>query len=390
MDALARFATALFASLAEAAPYLVIGYLVVALLREFVPAATLSRYLGGRGAAPLFRALGIGTLLPVCSCGSIPVGIGLFRSGASVGTVLALMTSSPAISPVSFVLGYTLLGPELLAALVGTVLVGSFLLGLAGNRLFEGSGFRVQGPGVSNQGTFRQLNPEPRILNPGWFRRAVRWAFWDLGADVSLDLLIGLSVAAAILAFVPTEWTTAWLGHSSLWAMLAVILISIPMYTCSVPAMLVMNSLLVSGATPGAAVAFLIAGPASNLGELNAIRGAMGNRAAAFYSAALVVVALVGGMVTDQVVFRHETYAPPAVEVTGTEQVARSIAQGAGDGERSQTAGSLLPASSLRHVPAWHYPFVVVLVAVMALGIARRVGRRNAPHCDDDSQPRCP
>jgi hypothetical protein len=109
----------------------------------------------------------------------------------------------------------------------------------------------------------------------------------------------------------------------------------------------------------------------------------MGNRAAAFYSAALVVVALVGGMVTDQVVFRDSTYTPPAAEAT-------SVEHGVDDNERSQTAGSLLPASSLRHVPAWHYPFVVVLVAVMTLGIARRIGCRNAPHCDDDSQPRSP
>jgi uncharacterized membrane protein YraQ (UPF0718 family) len=380
MDALSRFASALFDSLAESAPYLVIGYLLVALIREYVPPATLTKYLGGRGLRPLFNALGIGALLPVCSCGSIPLGVGLYRSGAAVGTVLTLMTSSPAISPVSLALGYTLLGPRLLLTLVAVVLVGSFLIGLLANRWLAGSGYWVQGSADNPIAGPCHLNPEPKTLNAGRLRRAVRWAYWDLGADVSLDLLIGLAVAAAVIAFLPAEWTTYWLGQSNIWAMLCVILVSIPMYTCSVPAMLIMHGLLLTGAGPGSAVAFLVAGPASNLGELSAIRGSMGNRAAAYYSAALVVVALAGGIITDQIVFSGAPYVPPAVDVANAEQRAQGAEQGAANDEQTDTPRSQLPAAGLAHVPAWHYPFVVMLVGVMALGIVRRIGSSRNRH----------
>lgn len=349
MELANRFFTALVTSLAEAAPYLVIGYLVVALVHEFVPTETLTRHLGGNGIQPLFKALGIGALLPVCSCGSIPIGLGLAQSGAAFGTVLALMTSSPSISPVSVALGYSLLGPKLLLVFLVTVLVGSFLIGWFGNLWLRPPRSELTVDRVPDDCCSSDINP----TSGGRIRRAVQWAYGELGADVSVDLLVGLSVAAAITAFLPHEWITAALGGSSVWAMLAVVLVSIPLYTCSVPAMLIMHSLLVAGASPGSAVAFLIAGPASNLGELNAIRGSMGGRTAAYYSACLVAVALAGGLFTDQVVFRNNTYAPTSVPVSGTAEL----------------------------VPGWHYPFVIVLVAVMIYGILRRVRGHRSPRC---------
>jgi uncharacterized protein len=348
MDLANRFCTAIITSLAEAAPYLVIGYLVVALIREFVSTETLTRHLGERGVRPLLKALGIGALLPVCSCGSIPIGVGLARSGAGLGTVLALMTSSPSISPVSVALGYTLLGPKLLVTFLATVLVGAFLIGWFGNALLQ----PPRAAAKPDKGSDNCCDTDDLAATGGSIRRALRWAYGDLGADVSVDLLVGLSVAAAITAFLPHDWTTALLGGSSAWAMLAVVVVSIPLYTCSVPAMLIMHSLLLGGASPGSAVAFLIAGPASNLGELNAIRGSMGGRTAVYYSFCLVVVALAGGILADRLLFRDGDYAPPAASAMAAE-----------------------------YVPAWHYPFMIVLVAVIIYGLYRRVQRQHSPTC---------
>lgn len=70
----------------------------------------------------------------------------------------------------------------------------------------------------------------------------------------------------------------------------------------------VIQGLLLLGATPGAAVAYLIAGPATNFGELNAIRNSMGIKPAVYYVAALFIVALVAGLVTDQLVFPNYQY----------------------------------------------------------------------------------
>ena len=63
-------------ALIEAAPYLVAGFVLAAILREFVATETISSWFGGRGIKPLLRAAGVGSLLPICSCGVIPLGIG--------------------------------------------------------------------------------------------------------------------------------------------------------------------------------------------------------------------------------------------------------------------------------------------------------------------------
>jgi uncharacterized protein len=355
MDYLVRFCWALFAYLGESAPYLVVGYLLVAILREYVPAPVLTRHLGGRGAAPLLKALGIGALLPVCSCGSIPLGIGLARSGAAVGTTLTFLASAPAISPVALIVGYTLLGLPLLAVFAVTVVVGSLLLGFFGNRLLPTRDLPIVVPSAETTPTGESdcCVTEVKAGHGAKLRSALRWAFGDLGADVSVDLLMGLAVAAAVVAVLPVEWITLAFGNRHWWSLPVVILIAIPIYTCIVPSLFVVQSLLIAGASPGAAIAFLVAGPATNLGEINAIRGSMGLRAALYYVVVLVAVALTGGLVTDHVLFPGGRYEVPNVDgaVPGGDGWARLAEQ----------------------LPAWHYPFLVVLLVLLVFGLMQRV-----------------
>jgi uncharacterized protein len=355
MDYLIRFLSALYSYLGEAAPYLVIGYLVVALVREYVPESVLTRHLGGRGAAPLLKALGIGSLLPVCSCGTVPLGIGLVRSGAASGTTLTFMTSAPAISPVAIIVGYSLLGLPLLAVFAITVVVGSLLLGVVGNRWLA-SGDRpvvVPAGGANCSAGDDCCVVEKKVGHGARIRSAIHWAFADLGADVSVDLLAGLAVAAAIVAVLPTAWIATAFGNRHWWSILGVILIAVPIYTCTVPSLFIVHSLLIAGASPGAAIAFLVAGPATNLGEINAIRGAMGLRTALYYVLVLVVVGLTGGLVTDQLIFSDGRYAVPKMDGAAS----------LGEGFRNLA----------EQIPAWHDPFLVVLILLLAFGLVQRV-----------------
>ena len=122
--------------------------------------------------------------------------------------------------------------------------------------------------------------------------QTLKWSFFELGPDVSVDITIGLSLAALLLTFLPMEWISSWLGHQDIYTLFYVILLGIPVYACSIPSIPVVQGLLLLGATPGAAVAYMIAGPATNLGELNAIRNSMGLKTALYYAFALVVLAL--------------------------------------------------------------------------------------------------
>ena len=350
------FIIALLFSLAQSAPYIVIGYLVAAGIKEFVPVGMLTRHFGEKGVRPLFHALGIGLILPICSCGVIPLGVGAFKCGSARGTTLTFMTSAPTVAPVAMLLSISLLGVQFTASYVAIALLGSLLIGLLGNWLLGGKAeaeFRasrnlIEAGEQLQDSTHRTLST--KLIG------ALRWAFWDLGSDVSIDLLFGIALAAAILAFVPVDWISSWLGRQSFVTLFYVILVAIPLYTCSTPSIPVVQSLLLKGISPGAAVAYLIAGPATNIGEIAAIKRSMGKGAAALFVAGLISVALLGGMVVDFLIFPH--YLPK------TSPIGSELIHAAGE------APSL--SAAVDAIPAWHYPFIVMLIVTLLLGAFRR------------------
>ncbi len=369
MDHVSLFAAALLQSIAQAAPYVVIGYLVAALIREYVSLATMSRLFASRGWLPLVTATGIGALLPMCSCTVIPVGVGLVKAGAARGTVLTFLTTAPALSPVAVVLALSLLGPTMTALYVGTVLIGALLLGIVANLVL-----------ARGEPSFRATLPanpadEPDIKQRPWYercRRAGKWAFWDLGTEVSVDLVIGLTLAAAILALLPMTWIASWLGTQQFGTLIYVILIGIPVYTCSVPSLPVVQSLLLAGMSPGAAIAYLIAGPATNLGELLVLRRQMGKGATWLFAGGLATMSLGGGLITDHLVYPGYSYQPSPVvgaAPVGTCCVVSFMPV------QGRPAGLSEAAAA---VPTWHWPFVAVLLVTVGSGLVRRASRRMA------------
>ena len=73
MDSVSVFLGALFQALAQGAPYIVMGYLAAAIIREFVPVRVLTSNFSDRGIVPIMRAVGVGAFLPICSCGIMPL-----------------------------------------------------------------------------------------------------------------------------------------------------------------------------------------------------------------------------------------------------------------------------------------------------------------------------
>jgi len=347
----------LFNTLLESAPYIVLGFIIAGILKFCVPQNILQKHLGSRSSASLLKAVGIGSILPLCSCGTIPLGIGLFRSGAAIGNIFAFMTSTPILSPVLVALSLSFLGVKLTVTFILVAVFGSFTIGFIGNRLFKNSNDQSQ-PDCCD----KQFNPnnENNKQPKNKLYQIVKWSFFDLGADVSVDVAIGLSIAALLLSFLPMEWISSWLGQQDFYTLFYVILLGIPVYACSIPSIPVVQGLLLLGATPGAAIAYMIAGPATNLGELNAIRNSMGLKPAVYYTIALIVLALVAGLVTDQIVFPDYQY--HAYRVQGelvVQQCCVPLIFGEGVG-----ATGVSP-----QIPAWHWPFGIALFGIIIFGI---------------------
>jgi uncharacterized membrane protein YraQ (UPF0718 family) len=349
----------LYNTLLESAPYIVLGFLIAGIIRFWVPSNILQRHLGGKTSSALFKSVGVGCVLPLCSCGTIPLGIGLFKSGAAIGNMLAFMTSTPILSPVLITISLKLLGWKLTIVLVLTAIVGSFFTGFAGNRFFRNH----NNNNSEKENKIKYIRSTEDDRSQSKISQALKWSFLDLGADVSFDILIGLGIASILLAVLPLEWISTWLGQQDITTLLYVILLGLPVYACSIPSIPVVQGLLLLGATPGAAIAYMIAGPATNLGELNAIRKSMGPKPSFFYATALIVTALTAGLITDQFVFPDYQY--HAYRVQGelvVQQCCVPLIFGDGIGGPNATVA----------IPGWHYPFAAILFAIIIYGIYKK------------------
>jgi hypothetical protein len=352
----------LFNILLESAPYIILGFLIAGILRFYVPRNVLQQHLGRKSSKTLFKSVGVGCVLPLCSCGTIPLGIGLYKSGASVGNMLAFMTTTPILSPILIALSLKLLGFSLTLTLLLAVIIGGVIMGMLGNHLFgvakNSTAIEPESPEFTPAKPIGPSKSRPKSI------RTLKWSFLELGADVSVDILIGLSIAAVLLTFLPLEWISKWLGQQDLYTLVYVILLGIPVYACSIPSIAVVQGLLLLGATPGAAIAYMIAGPATNLGELNAIRRAMGGKPAGFYALALIILALTAGLVTDHLVFPDYQY--HAYRVQGELVVSQCCVP--------LIFGDTIDAPfSSRMIPSWHWPFAILLFAVIGFGIAKKL-----------------
>lgn len=364
--------TTLINSLLESAPYIVLGFLIAGIIKIWVPKGVLQKHLGENSSKPLIKSVGIGALLPLCSCGTIPLGVGLYRSGAAVGNMLAFMTSTPILSPVLIILSINLLGWKLTLTLIIVAIVGSFIIGSIGNRLFKNrSEERSCQKSVEESKVFTPLKEAgfdrvDRTVNSTKNRviETLRWSFKELGADVSVDIIIGLSIASILLTLLPLELISSYLGQQNISTLIYVILLGIPVYACSIPSIPVVQGLLLLGVSPGAAVAYMIAGPATNLGELNAIRKSMGSRPAIFYTVSLILIALIAGIITDQLVFPNYLY--HAYRVEG-ELIIKNCCVPPIFG--SKVGG----AQQLYSTPLWHWPFAIVLLAITLYGIFKKI-----------------
>ena len=359
MATLDAFLAALLQFSAQAAPWLVLGYVGAGIMREYVPTTALARWFKGGGILAHLRASFTGALLPMCSCTVLPVSVSLSRAGAAPGSVLAFLLSAPAISPVSVLLAVSLLGPLFAACFLGSALLIALLAGLLGDRLLPPAVVPAPVAAVVDQRTWRQRG-----------RSAANWAFRDLAPEVSLDLVVGFAIAAAVLAVLPMGWVASWLGQRDFATLVYVILIGIPMYTCTVPSLPVVQSLMLAGMSPGAGVAFLIAGPVTNIGELMVMRRTLGGRATVLFVAVLGAGSLAAGLAVDHLVF------------------AGSLATA---GVAAPVAGCCLPAfmpgveraadpyAALATIPTWHWPFVAILAVTMLIGVAKRIQHWRAP-----------
>lgn len=305
---LQNFTNAFLAILNGMSPYILLGFLVAGILHAFVRPSAMSRHLGGRGIGPVVKAALFGIPLPLCSCGVLPAAVSLYRRGASKGATTSFLIATPQTGVDSIAATYSLLGLPFailrpLAALTGSI----------------AGGFAVDRNDKSDEKYIKHLSTEDDKLPEGFFAKckaAVRYGFVDMVASVGKWLVIGLIVAALITVFVPDSFFTS-LSRYPLLAMIAVVIVAIPMYICATGSIPIALSLMLKGLSPGIAFVMLMAGPAANFASIILLGKTYGKRTTAVYVGSVVITAILFGLAID-LLLPASWFIPPTGSLSDT------------------------------------------------------------------------
>lgn len=303
-----QFVSGAWAILGQMSPYLLFGFLVAGVLHLLIPTAWVVRHLGGEGVLASLKASAIGVPLPLCSCSVIPVAASLRKQGAGRGPTIAFLISTPQTGVDSIAVTYSMLGGvyamyrPLVALISG--LVGGAVTAQA-TRSEPDPSPEIKEESSDAEDSTCAADPQPGV--GGRLVEMVRYAFITLPADIALALLVGVLISAAITELAPAEFFAPILGGGLL-SMTVMALVGIPMYVCATASVPIAAALVARGVSPGAALVFLMTGPATNAATLATIRSSLGTRTAVAYLLTVFTCAIVGGLSLDAF-FAHTDFA---------------------------------------------------------------------------------
>ncbi len=294
--------------LTQMGPYLLFGFLVAGILSVYIDSEWVERHLGGKGIMPAIKAALFGVPLPLCSCGVIPVSTGIYRHGASRSATTSFLLSTPQTGVDSILVTYALLGPVYavfrpVVALI-TGIVGGGLVQLADKD-------NPSNPDVEVQETDDDCDCDScaDADNPSKISRIMKYGFINLPKDIGSALFIGIMIAGAMAALVPPDYLGGLIGGGII-SILILMAAGVPVYVCATASVPIAAGFIHMGASPGAALAFLIAGPATNAATFTTILKVLGKKTATIYLTTVAVTAVISGLILNWLVPVMENIVP--------------------------------------------------------------------------------
>ncbi len=346
------------------APLLLLGLLMAGILHLMIPRRLIQRLMGGKGILSVMTSAAFGIPLPICSCGVVPIAIELNRKGASKPSTMSFLITTPESGTDSVLITWGLLGPFMAIArpiasfssamLAGVLTIVLFrdhdsvdLKQLEGGRdesacqdhcqedheydSFEGEEnyIGIAGLWLSIRSFFRRINgkvvkatdetiesetngiPLSKI-----FRQIWRYAFIEMADEIVFSLMVGLLLAGMVIIALPDNLTMYGL-EKGIVPMLIMLAASVPLYMCASASTPIAAALIAKGISPGAAMVFLLAGPATNATTIIMLTKQFGSGFVRIYLGSIIAGALISGYLFDCILVFFGLHIIPTVSMGG-------------------------------------------------------------------------
>jgi uncharacterized membrane protein YraQ (UPF0718 family) len=269
--------------------WFLVGFLAAGAVAEFVPRSFIARHFGNNDIRSLLKAALSGLVASTCSCGAIPMAVSLREKGASTAVALTFLLATPWSGVPQFLVLSNFLGVANTALLMACALIAAFLSGLILSRLehkglIEGSRSHtvLAGNGSSSDDCIECVADQGNV-RPNRFISVLHHA-WDNFRDLGKYLVIGLALAAAASAFVPSPTVQRFLGVSETpWSILLAVPISAIIELCSEGFSVLAGQLYTMGASLGVVFVMLMVGVTTDITEITVVWGKFGRRSAVAY-----------------------------------------------------------------------------------------------------------
>ncbi|MAG15291.1 MAG: hypothetical protein CL874_05385 [Dehalococcoidales bacterium] len=316
--------------LVDVLPFLALGFFLSGVINEFIPTGWVEKHLGGKGIKPLIYSSLVGTALPICCIGSLPVAVSLHQKGARLGPVLAFLVATPATSIPALLVSYALLGIKFTVFIFFAVITMGLIAGLAGNLIRAKPKTLATQRGLATDPVCEmqvETDKAPKIKYNGevyYFccthcrqefesnaaefsgtrrrnythriRHVFKYAFVDMVREIGPEILLGLALAALVATVTPVgKFVGGYLGEGL--GYIFSLIFGIMMYICATASVPLVHAFISQGMNIGAGMVMLMVGPVTSWGAILVLRKEFGARVLLVYLATISLTALILGYV---------------------------------------------------------------------------------------------
>jgi len=281
----------------EMAPALAIGFLLSGIIHEFIPDSWINKHLGGKGLKGVLWSTLVGTLVPVCCWGCLPIAITFRKKGASLGPILAMLIATPATSINALIVTAKLLGLKFAVYLFFSVILMGIAAGLIGNRMSVKKICDEDCDCGCDEGYHN--SSELGAMKKSFASRAIsvfKFAYIQMPKDIGKETLLGLALAASVDSLLPVGYLVKHYLKGPVGYLFALIL-GLVMYICATMGVPLVDALIKQGLDRGAGFVLLLVGPITSYGTILVLRKEFGLKVLLLYLGLISSLGMMSGYI---------------------------------------------------------------------------------------------
>jgi len=283
----------------DSAPAVLLAYVTAGIVYAWLPTGSLAWMSRGSRLRQGFAGMAVGLPLPICSCGVVPLYQQLVQQGASTTAAVAFLVATPELGIDAILLSVPLLGTKFAVVRVVAAASAAMVVALLMGRLIRRPRRTLPMHG--------EVTPAPASTRDK-VKRAVASGFGDMVDHTAPWILVGLIVAAVASPVLAGSWITSLPAGLDVLVFAAV---GLPLYICASASTPLVAVLVAAGVSPGAGLALLLTGPATNVATIGILTRMHGRRFAWFFSIAMIAAAVTLGLLVNVLLPNLPASQPP-------------------------------------------------------------------------------